>query len=107
MPPSDKRLQLTPNSLLQTAVMAFERRASLPRHSRSVLLGAAEPHIRYTARNGGRTDVQSGTLLVIDAAINVLLGLLLIAFPSNLVAALGIPQAEVAFYPSFLGAVLF
>jgi hypothetical protein len=35
------------------------------------------------------------------------LGLLLVVFPSGLVSALGVPPAEVAFYPGILGAVLF
>jgi hypothetical protein len=50
--------------------------------------------------------MRSSNLLVVDATINLLLGVLLIAFPAGLVEALGIPQAESAFYPSILGAVL-
>jgi hypothetical protein len=46
-------------------------------------------------------------LLVLDAVINLVLGILLIVFPSRLVSVLGVPSAEVAFYPSLLGAVLF
>ena len=46
-------------------------------------------------------------LLLIDAMINLALGVLLVFFPSSLVAALGVPTAEPAFYPSILGAVLF
>ena len=46
-------------------------------------------------------------LLRIDAAINLLLGVLLLVFPQRLVDALGIPAAEQVFYPSILGAVLF
>ena len=42
-----------------------------------------------------------------DAIINLLLGVLLMVFPTNLVAFLGIPAAQNAFYPSILGAVLF
>ena len=51
--------------------------------------------------------MKSPNLLTADAIINLLLGLLLIAFPADLVEALGIPQAESAFYPNILGAVLF
>jgi hypothetical protein len=47
------------------------------------------------------------TLLLVDSVINLALGVLLIAFPSAIVSALGIPPAESAFYPSILGAVLF
>ena len=47
-----------------------------------------------------------GTLLLIDAGINLLLGLLLLIFPRSLVDLLGIPGVESAFYPSILGAVL-
>ena len=46
-------------------------------------------------------------ILLIDAIINLALGVLLIFFPSFLVAALGVPKSECAFYPSILGAVLF
>ena len=49
-----------------------------------------------------------GTLLLkTDAAINLILGILLMAFPMNLVKALGLPFVYPAFYPSILGAVLF
>jgi hypothetical protein len=51
--------------------------------------------------------VNSATLLTVDAVINLALGVLLAVFPSGLVSALGIPGADVAFYPSILGAVLF
>ena len=46
-------------------------------------------------------------LLKADAAINLILGILLMAFPVGLVKALGIPQAMPAFYPTLLGGVLF
>jgi hypothetical protein len=45
-------------------------------------------------------------LLTIDAVINIALGLLLLTFPAPVVAALGVPETESAFYPSILGAVL-
>ncbi len=47
------------------------------------------------------------TLLKADAAINLILGILLMAFPAGLVKALGIPIAEPSFYPTILGGVLF
>jgi hypothetical protein len=47
------------------------------------------------------------TLLKIDAAINLILGILLLAFPLELVQALGLPMADPSFYPSILGGVLF
>ena len=46
-------------------------------------------------------------LLLVDAVVNLALGVLLIVFPRPLVTALGIPTAGSAFYPSILGAVLF
>jgi hypothetical protein len=46
-------------------------------------------------------------LLLVDAVINLLLGVALVFFPRPLVAALGLPGAVSAFYPSILGAVLF
>ncbi len=46
-------------------------------------------------------------LLRVDGAINLVLGALLLAFPSGLVETLGVPAPEGRFYPSLLGAVLF
>jgi hypothetical protein len=46
-------------------------------------------------------------LLTIDGILNLLLGILLIAFPDTLVAWLGIPPANPSFYPNILGGVLF
>jgi hypothetical protein len=51
--------------------------------------------------------MRSSTLLVVDAAINLLLGLLLVFFPARIISALGVPATETMFYPSLLGAVLF
>lgn len=45
-------------------------------------------------------------ILAIDAAINFVLGILLLIFPSPLVDLLGVPTSPSAFYPSILGAVL-
>jgi hypothetical protein len=47
------------------------------------------------------------TLLKVDAAINLILGVLLIAFPAKLIKALGVPMADPSFYPTILGGVLF
>jgi hypothetical protein len=46
-------------------------------------------------------------LLVVDAAINYLLGLLLLGFSRPLTRLLGAPHSEVTFYPTILGGVLF
>jgi hypothetical protein len=46
------------------------------------------------------------TLLFADAAINLLLGALLLIYPQWLVEALGLPRTNTAFYPSVLGGVL-
>jgi hypothetical protein len=45
-------------------------------------------------------------LLLVDAAINLLLGLLLLWFSTDLILWLGIPGASHRFYPNILGAVL-
>jgi hypothetical protein len=45
-------------------------------------------------------------VLLVDALINMLLGGLILAFPSGLVDLLGIPPTEQSFYPSIFGAVL-
>ena len=47
------------------------------------------------------------TLLKADAAVNLILGVLLITFPAKLVKALGVPMADPSFYPTILGGVLF
>jgi hypothetical protein len=46
-------------------------------------------------------------VLLVDASVNLLLGVLLLAFRPGLVEVLGVPQAEEAFYPNLLGGVLF
>jgi hypothetical protein len=51
--------------------------------------------------------IKPANLLVVDAGINLVLGILLVAFPQGLVSALGIPDAAQGFYPNILGAVLF
>lgn len=47
------------------------------------------------------------TLLLLDAVINLVLGILLVFYPDRLVVALGLPVLESAFYASVLGGVLF
>jgi hypothetical protein len=47
------------------------------------------------------------TLLIIDGLVNLSLGIVLLLFPSSLVAHLGVPGAESSFYPNILGGVLF
>jgi hypothetical protein len=51
--------------------------------------------------------MNSTFLLKVDAAINLILGILLMAFPAGLVKALGIPMEVPAFYATILGGVLF
>lgn len=51
--------------------------------------------------------MRRGSLLIIDAMINLLLGVLLIAFSDGLVELLGVPPAAHSFYPNILGGVLF
>lgn len=46
-------------------------------------------------------------LLLVDAAINFLLGLLLLGFSRPLAHLLGVPYTTVTFYPTLLGGVLF
>lgn len=49
-----------------------------------------------------------GTILLkTDAAINLILGILLMAFPLRLVKTLGLPTVDPSFYASILGGVLF
>lgn len=44
-------------------------------------------------------------ILIVDAVINFVLGVLLLVFPSGIVSMLGIPGSSTKFYPSILGAV--
>ena len=53
------------------------------------------------------SSARPSPLLAWDAAINLVLGMLLVAFPAGVVRALGVPETEEVFYPSILGAVLF
>ena len=50
---------------------------------------------------------QGKTLLLTDAIINFILGIMLLAYSQPLVDFLGIPFTENRFYPNILGAVLF
>jgi len=45
-------------------------------------------------------------ILLADAAINLILGILLAVFPKSVVEALGVPTTDATFYPSILGAVV-
>jgi hypothetical protein len=45
-------------------------------------------------------------LLIIDSIINLILGILLLLFPLGIARYLGVPESELAFYPTILGAVL-
>jgi hypothetical protein len=49
----------------------------------------------------------SKAILIVDAAINLILGFLLLIFSPQVVRLLGVPAAEQGFYPNILGGVLF
>jgi len=44
--------------------------------------------------------------LIIDAAINLILGILLLAYSEKIVAVLGVPDTNQYFYPNIFGGVL-
>ena len=44
-------------------------------------------------------------LLVIDGIINLILGLLLLLFPLGIANIFGVPESDINFYPSILGAI--
>ena len=46
-------------------------------------------------------------LLIIDAVINLFLGVVLLAYSKPVVDFFGLPHSEMKFYPNILGAVLF
>ncbi len=45
-------------------------------------------------------------LLLVDGAVNLVLGVVLLLFPAGVVELLGLPPTSTNFYPSILGAVL-
>jgi peptidoglycan/LPS O-acetylase OafA/YrhL len=51
-------------------------------------------------------DERRSKVLLLDALINIVLGLLLATFPDSVVRLLGVPATDTRFYPSILGAVL-
>jgi hypothetical protein len=48
----------------------------------------------------------SKAILIVDAAINLILGFLLLIFSPQVVQLLGVPATEQSFYPNILGGVL-
>jgi hypothetical protein len=53
-----------------------------------------------------RVEHNHKLLLIIDSIINLILGIILLLFPLGIASYLGIPESELAFYPTILGAVL-
>ena len=51
--------------------------------------------------------MKGSVLLLIDGAINIVLGVLLLSFPTAVISILGLPRVGNAFYPNILGAILF
>ncbi len=50
--------------------------------------------------------MRGAVLLIVDASVNLVLGLALLLFPQPLTQWLGVPIPSSAFYPSILGGVL-
>ncbi len=50
---------------------------------------------------------QSKTLILIDSIINLLLGLVLLAYSKPVIDLFGLPKTGLNFYPNILGAILF
>ena len=46
-------------------------------------------------------------LLALDAVINLILGIILLLFPTGIPARLGLPESESYFYPTILGGIIF
>jgi hypothetical protein len=51
--------------------------------------------------------MKRNSTLLMDAVINLVLGLLLIFFSPDVIAFFGVPQTDTCFYPNILGGVLF
>jgi hypothetical protein len=52
-------------------------------------------------------NMKRSWVLLMDAAINLMLGLLLLFFSPGIIRYFGIPDTDTYFYPNILGAVLF
>ncbi len=52
-------------------------------------------------------ELNRNILLLIDAVVNLILGLFLLLFPVGVIQLFGLPQTNTHFYTSILGAVLF
>ncbi len=50
---------------------------------------------------------QGKTLLLIDAIINLFLGVVLLAYSEPVIKIFGLPESDMSFYPNILGAILF
>lgn len=51
--------------------------------------------------------MKSKSVLLVDGIINLILGILLLAFSQTIVNLLGVPDTDQYFYPNILGGVLF
>ena len=51
--------------------------------------------------------MKSKKILLVDALINLILGILLLAFSQKIINFLGVPNSDQYFYPNILGGVLF
>ena len=51
--------------------------------------------------------MQGKTLILIDSIINLLLGVILLAYSKPIIKIFGLPVSEQYFYPNILGAILF
>jgi len=52
-------------------------------------------------------NAKNKTLLMVDAVVNLVLGVILLLFPTGVVELIGLPPTSTNFYASILGAVLF
>ena len=75
------------------------RIAGLTSRCRRTALRAAADRQRVRWINYWWGDPMKNQLLTIDGTLNMILGVLLIAFPTGVVRNLGIPGGEGAFYP--------
>jgi hypothetical protein len=71
-------------------------------------LRTAAANVRcYNKIEEGDMNIRVNKLLAADAIINLILGFLLVLFPTGLATALGLPSLTNYFYTSILGAVIF
>lgn len=93
-----------PQSSVCFWIVGCRRRLSTLPHDSSMIDSAVDSTLAERFPYG--EAMPKSKILLIDALINFVLGVLLVTFPRSVVDVLGVPSIDTAFYPSILGGVL-